>query len=191
MRLTRPRLAPVLIAAGLTGVGIGVAANALGIHPTRVVSSSMAPAIERGDWVVTRDLGESDRHAINRDDIVMFRFPLGTEGRAVKRVIAVGGDEVSIERRRLKVGERTIPIAGAPSEGAARTRVETVSAGHVFLLGDNSANSIDSRSFGAVPETELVARVLVVLPKPRLVALLGLALVLLLIVGGRRVARRR
>jgi hypothetical protein len=36
----------------------------------------------------------------------------------------------------------------------------------VFLLGDNSAVSIDSRSFGPVPDTELVGRVRFVIPKP-------------------------
>jgi type IV secretory pathway protease TraF len=51
--------------------------------------------------------------------------------------------------------------AGAPSAHAARPRVETVPAGHVFLHGDHSTVSIDGRTFGAVPVDEIVARYLV------------------------------
>jgi signal peptidase I len=185
------RGAAVLVAMVLIGVGIGTALNALGVHPTRVVSNSMSPAIRRGDWIVTRDLSQNDRHAIRRQDIVQFRFPLGTAGRAVKRVIAIGGDRLEISRRRVVVDGHVIPIAGAPSEGAARRRVETVPDGHVFFLGDNATVSIDSRSFGPVPETEVVRRVLFVIPKPALLLWLVLAAMIALLACGLLVAQRR
>jgi signal peptidase I len=184
------RAAAVLAVAALAGAGIGIAANASGVHPTRVTSNSMSPAIHRGDWIVTRDLSLNDRQALRRQDIVLFRFPLGTAGRAVKRVVAIAGDNVAIGDRSVTVDGHTIPIAGAPSEGAARRRVEAVPKGHVFLLGDNAALSIDSRSLGPVPEIEVVARVLFVIPKP-LLSLLGLAAIIALIACGLLVARRR
>jgi signal peptidase I len=175
------RAGPVLAVAVLVGAGIGIAANAAGVHPTRVASNSMSPAIHRGDWIVTRNLGRHDRHEIRRRDIVLFRFPLGTAGRVVKRVVAIAGDEVAIGDRSVTVDGRRIPIAGAPSEGAARRRVEAVPTNHVFLLGDNAAVSIDSRSLGPVPESEVVARVLFVIPKRTLLTLLGLAALIALI----------
>jgi signal peptidase I len=184
------RAASLLAVAILIGVGISLA-KASRLHLTRVVSNSMAPAIDRGDWTVMRRLNQHDRRAIDREDIVMFRFPLGTAGRAVKRVVAIGGDRVAIGERSVTVNGHRIPIAGAPSEGAARPRVETVPSGHVFLLGDNAAVSIDSRSMGPVPATELVARVLFVIPKPTLLSWLGLAAVIALIACGLLVARRR
>jgi signal peptidase I len=36
----------------------------------------------------------------------------------------------------------------------------TVPAGTVFLMGDNRADSIDSRAYGAVPVDEVVGRAL-------------------------------
>jgi signal peptidase I len=127
----------------------------------------MAPTVKSGDWIVVRDLDQDGRRALDRGDVVLFRFPLGTTGRAIKRVVALGGDRVTISARSVTVNNaRMIPIAGAPSAGAARPRVETIPPNQVFLLGDNPAASIDSRSFGPVPETEIVARELLTIGKP-------------------------
>lgn len=185
------RAALGLAVAVLIGVGIAIAVDAWGVHPTRVVSNSMSPAIDRGDWIVTRDLSRHDRHAIRRQDVVLFRFPLGTAGRAVKRVVAIAGDKVAIGDRSVTVDGHMIPIAGAPSEGAARRRTETVPKGHVFLLGDNAAVSIDSRSLGPVPEAEVVGRVLFVISNATLLLSFGVAAAAALIACGLLVARRR
>lgn len=191
MKRGRRRVALAAAGALLVGVGIGIAATAAGVRVTRVVSASMSPAVHRGDWVVTRELDQNGRDAIGRQDVVLFRFPLGTAGHAVKRVVAIERDRIAIGARSVTVNGRVIPTAGAPSPGAARRRVETVPEDHVFLLGDNAAVSIDSRSVGPVPEAELVGRVLFVIPKRAPQILLGLAAAIVLVVVGVLVARRR
>jgi signal peptidase I len=182
--------AAALGAAALIGVGIATTVDARGLHASRVVSRSMSPAILKGDWIATRDLDRSGRRTLGRRDIVLFRFPLGTSGRAVKRVVAVAGDRVAISPRTVVVGDRVIPIGGAPSEGAARRRVETVPDGAVFLLGDNAAVSIDSRSFGSVPETEIVGRVVFVIHRRTLFLAVGIAAALVGVVAALFLARR-
>lgn len=187
--LGRPRLLAWLAAAALVGGSFGVAARAFDVHPVRVTSGSMSPTIKIGDWIVMRDVDDEDRRAIHRGDIVMFGFPLGTTGRAIKRVVALGGDRVAISARTVTVNARVIPIAGAPSPGATRIRTETVPRGRVFLLGDNSSSSIDSRSFGAVPTTEIVARELLIIGRPGWTAIAAFAVMvcgLLLLVAWRR-----
>ena len=175
-----PRRTIALALAVLIGVAGATAVRALGIRPVQVASGSMSPAISRGDSIVVRDLDRDGRRAIAAGDVVMFRFPLGTSGRAIKRVVAAAGDRVTIRRHSVTVnGRRTIRIAGAPSPNAARARVETVPPGNVFLLGDNSTRSIDSRSFGSVPTDEVVARVALVaggLGKMLVVGLAGFVL---------------
>ena len=148
----------LLVLAGAIGLGAAATARSLGIRPVRVTSGSMAPTVERGDWIVVRDLDHQGRASIARGEIVLFSFPLGTSGRAIKRVVAVGGDLVAIAAHSLTVNGRTTRLAGAPSAYAARSRVERVPSGYVFLVGDNAAASIDSRSFGAVPVRYVVAR---------------------------------
>jgi signal peptidase I len=150
----------------------------------------MSPGIDRGDRIVTRDLNAAGRAGVRRGQMVMFRFPPGTSGRAVKRVIAVGGDTVEIGERIVAVGDHVIPIEGAPNSDAGRSRIEVVPPDYVFLLGDNAPVSIDSRSVGPVPNQELVARVLFVVPAATVPVGIGLA-VLLGVVSGAVVLRRR
>lgn len=155
----------VAIAALLAG-GAAIAIHAWGICPKRVASGSMSPTLERGDLLVVRKLAGHDRDAVRRSQIVVFRFPFGSSGRAVKRVVAVAGDSVEIGKRYVRVNRRTIVTAGGPDSAVGPDgrdhRLpfrERVPAGHVFLLGDNSAASIDSRSLGPAPDSELVGRV--------------------------------
>jgi signal peptidase I len=125
----------------------------------KVTSHSMSPTIGGGDWIVVDDLDNSGRDMLQRGDLVLFRFPFGSDGRAVKRVVALGGDTVAIAERSVTVNGRPIPIVPAPGAGSKQPHVQTVPRGHVFLLGDNTRASIDSRSFGSVPHRELVGRV--------------------------------
>jgi signal peptidase I len=73
--------------------------------------------------------------------------PIGSGQRAIKRVVGLPGDRILIGQPTIAVNARTIPIAGAPDEGAARPRTERVPAGALFLWGDNPLNSIDSRAW--------------------------------------------
>jgi signal peptidase I len=92
---------------------------------------------------------------------VLFRFPLGTSGRAIKRVLAISGDHVAFSTRSVTVNGRARPIGGSPTPGLRGTL--TVPRRQVFLLGDHAAVSIDSRSFGPVPTDQVVGRVVTIL----------------------------
>jgi signal peptidase I len=155
---------PTIVVVLVVGVGCWAGLRALGVRPVHITSGSMAPTIETGDWVVVGGAG-----AIERGDVVLFRFPLGTTGRAIKRVVAVAGDRVELTRSTLTVDGRTISLDGWPGE--PRPGELVVPEGHVFLLGDNHAGSIDSRAFGMVPEGEIVGRVRTTIPEPRTLTL--------------------
>jgi signal peptidase I len=185
------RGAVVLAAAVLTGIGIALAAQTVGIHAVWVASGSMSPSIDRGDWIVVANLDRNDRRTIRRGDVVVFSYPLGTTGRAIKRVVAIGGDTVTVTADAVSVNGHAIPIAGAPSQAAARRRVEHIPKGRVFLLGDNTPVSIDSRSFGPVPDTDVVGRVLFTAPSPVTLSLLLLGIAITVSASRVAVARRR
>lgn len=96
---------------------------------------SMAPTLHNNDRVLVRRARCS---ALRRGDVVMVAVPArkGT-GWIIKRVAALPGDP-------------------AP-EGLAGPHVP---AGMLVLLGDNPAQSIDSRDFGYVPADRLFGVVL-------------------------------
>ena len=158
MSLHRRRLGVALAAVALVGAGGGASARLAGLAPVKITSGSMAPTVDRGDWVIAH----SSHHPPRRGEIVMFRFPLGTSGRAIKRVVAIAGDHVTYTAHTLTINGTTRPIAGAPNPGLNGSL--TVPDGHVFVLGDHADVSIDSRSFGVLPVTETVGKIVLILP---------------------------
>ena len=170
-----------LIVVGLVavlGVGSALAARGFGVRPVQIVSGSMSPTVKGGEWIVVHDLDRTSRAEVKRGDIVLFRYVRGRL-RAIKRVVAIGGDRVAIAAHSITVNGKVTRLAGAPGPASARARVETVPPGHVFLLGDNSRVSIDSRAFGAVPVSEIVGRRVVTLGGTRSILLEALAATLL------------
>jgi signal peptidase I len=120
----------------------------------------MRPTLRSGDEIVVDRLSLVLR-APHRGELVVANSPNG--GLVVKRVAAVGGDRVGIEDGVLVVNgkqQRERYVDYARVDGFYFGPVD-VPRGDVFLLGDNRGNSEDSRDFGAVPEDEVVGRVLV------------------------------
>jgi signal peptidase I len=178
-------LATAAAAVALAGGAAGV--RALGFAPVKILSGSMTGTVDRGQWVIVRSLDPGGRSGLRRGDIVEFRFPLGTSGRAIKRVAATGGDRVTFTDRTLTVNDRAQPITGSPRPGVRGAL--TVPRGHVFLLGDHARSSVDSRSFGSVPAGETVGRVVAVLPSSRVLVLLAGGALMAAAVASPRVRR--
>ncbi len=149
----------------------------------RVPNDTMAPALVAGDHVYTVPRRGGD---VRRGDIVVYR-KWGTG--YIKRVAGVGGDTIAMRGGVLSVDQRPAsePYAIHAGEGESGDRrfawqrplvadsthspyaptVATwgplvVPRGEYFLLGDNRGESIDSRYTGFVPDSEVVARPVVI-----------------------------
>jgi signal peptidase I len=148
----------------LVGLGAGLAVRATGVRLVLVTTGSMTPTVGVGAWIVV-----SDADTAEHGDIIEFRYPSGSAGRAIKRVIAVGGDVVELTGATLIVNGKGTPLAGEPME-FERTTI-TIPPGFVYLLGDDHASSYDSRGFGPIPPTDIVGRVRTAIPNPAGLAL--------------------
>ena len=85
----------------------------------------------------------------------------------IKRVIAIGGDNVFINSEgRTVVNSELIEepyvsnFCSTSQDGfnICRSQEITVPPRHVFVLGDNRPNSLDGRSWGSLPESEILGR---------------------------------
>lgn len=152
-RTARRRLA----AASVTALAAALfAGTALVAEPVRVPTASMEPTVRAGDQVLLYKPGRADPH---RGDLVVFHA--GDGSMLLKRVAAVAGQQVGIEDGVLVVDGRPIrePYVRASEVDGLYYGPVRVPAGHVFVLGDNRADSTDSRAFGPVPVSRIAGRV--------------------------------
>ncbi len=128
-------------------------------EPVTIGSGSMSPTLETGQRVVLDKLSYHFRLP-DRGELVALHAP-GSEELTVKRVVAVAGDRVAIKDGVLLVNRSRVcePYVDHASVDATYFGPVTVGSGSVFVMGDNRAESIDSRAYGAVPASEVVGRV--------------------------------
>jgi signal peptidase I len=148
-----------------------------------VPSGSMENTLLPGDHVLVNKaafglrLPFTERVLVEGDepvagDVVIFDSP-ESGVRLVKRVVAVGGDQVELHSGRLLVNGQPLASRYAPgveqfdgkvaelnlsSGGGPDINGLVVPEGEVLVLGDHRGNSHDGRYFGTVPVASLYGR---------------------------------
>ncbi|MEM7164765.1 MAG: signal peptidase I [Planctomycetota bacterium] len=129
-------------------VGLAVLLRTFVAQAYEIRGDSMRPTLQDGQRVLIWKPGPDD---LTHGDIVIFTDPNDGHRDLIKRVIGVPGDEVVIEDNEVRVNGRILDedyvLRG--QRGLVLKRI--VYEGHIFVLGDNRANSKDSRNFGPVP----------------------------------------
>jgi signal peptidase I len=172
----------VTIVAVALGLALGI--QAFLVKPFRIPSESMVPTLDIGQRVlvdrVTKNFSDYDR-----GDVLVFKPPVGADNNAcgvrhssqspcpeptdgksdtnfIKRVVAVGGDRLSVRAGRVYINGRAqqepyarlddaCPICNLPEE-------ITIPEDHYFMMGDNRGASADSREWGPVPKDWVIGQ---------------------------------
>lgn len=116
------------------------------------------------------------RDPVGRGEIVIFDSPRdGT--RLIKRIVAIGGDQVMLKAGRLAINGVLLAIDGNPLAEEFGSHIAllnlnqgggpdidriTVPEGMLLAVGDRRGNSLDGRIFGFVPESEVYGRAVAV-----------------------------
>jgi signal peptidase I len=104
-------------------------------------------------------------HAPRHSDVVVLRDP-GDNGLSVKRIIATPGDSIYFKDASVYVNgcklKETYLAAGTPTFTDSQYRNQLILCGKAqyFVLGDNRLNSVDSRTYGPVPRTNILGLVI-------------------------------
>ena len=124
----------------------------------RVTDLSMFPTLKPGGYfLVNRFIVRIA--PIRRGDVVVIRPASHPRWHYVKRVIAVGGETLSISEGRVWVDGKPLEepyLSGGTEPGMPPLRVPE---GSYFLMGDNRMNSEDSRAFGPVPAERIEGKI--------------------------------
>ncbi len=96
-----------------------------------------------------------------RGDVIVFKYPLDPKEDFVKRVIGLPGDHIRIQNGTVYVNGVALsePYVKLPSYDTLPTVV--VGPGQYYVLGDNRAQSDDSRDWGTVPRQNIIGQVMV------------------------------
>lgn len=130
------------------------------VQPFIIPSSSMEPTLMISDRVlVNRFIFRFT--APKSGDIVVFESPQEGNLDLIKRVVAVAGQQVDIRDGKLFVDgkQRVEPFVNTayPDNYTADATV-TVPAGTVYVMGDNRANSKDSRYIGPQRVSDILGK---------------------------------
>jgi signal peptidase I len=166
-------------------VGVLAARSTLADH-YHVPSGSMEPTLISGDRVFVDKLAHGLRipftdfritegDTVVRGEIVIFDSPHDGK-RLIKRIVAVGGDDVVIQKGRLSINGEPMAHGGDwlterfadrivrlnLAHGGGPDFRQVVPPGKLLAVGDHRGNSADGRMFGLIDETEVYGRAIAV-----------------------------
>lgn len=123
---------------------------ALTIRSYMVVDDSMTPAYKNGSKVITMKLPEI---LIPHDSVVIIKNTkrsLINDKTLIKRLVGKSGDTISIKDGKLIVNNKVIDKIDNVDK-----KEFIIPKNHIYVIGDNTSYSIDSRDFGSVRSSSI------------------------------------
>lgn len=135
------------------------------VQPFLVSGDSMEPNLSNGNYLLVDEISYRFRDP-GRGEVIVFRYPQNEAVFYVKRIIGLPGETVTIKdskitifndyyKEGLELGEGYLPIETRTSGDLSVTLED----GQYFVMGDNRLYSFDSRSWGPLPEDDILGLV--------------------------------
>lgn len=189
-------LRDLLLVFGVMGVGLAAIAVALGGR--RIADDEMAWSLRRGEWVWIHRGPTRTLERVLPSDVVLLADPLDPGRQVLRRVVALGGQTVSVDEGGVRVDARRLRVQEMGDQPGVFIRKETIWSkpparandallmvnnpttrwtskgevkvpdGHLFVLADARDVAMDSRWWGPVPESAVIGVVRVHLGEPDL-----------------------
>jgi signal peptidase I len=135
-----------------------------------VQGGSMEPGIVTGERIIV-NLLIYNFGLPKRGDVVVFKNPRDTSKDYIKRVIGLPGETVEIRQGATYVDGRKLDESYVTLHDYSDTPPVHIADSCVWVMGDNRANSEDSRRWGQLPLVLIRGKASLVLWPPERVAL--------------------
>lgn len=160
---TRNVLEWIVVIAGAVLVALLI--RNFAVQSYRIPSESMMPTLAVGDRVLVNRLSY-DIHDVNRGDVIVFRRPAtspaapGEPADLIKRVVGLPGETIVATDGMVYVDDKLLNEPYLPDGETTLNLDEPVEVpdDQLFVMGDNRANSEDSRFIGTIPIESVVGR---------------------------------
>jgi signal peptidase I len=131
-------------------------------EPYVVSGASMDPTFKTGDYLIVDklsfEIGEPQRNSV-----VIFKYPNDTSKNFIKRIIGLPGDTVIMTGNEVKIINNENPEGFIVDQSYVIHKSpgnfqKTLGPDEYFAMGDNRAESFDSRSWGVLPRKDVLGR---------------------------------
>lgn len=133
-------------------------------QPFVVSGRSMVPTFEDGQYLIIDELSYRFREP-SRGEVIIFKYPLDPSKFFIKRLIGLPGETVSIENGVVsitEVGGKKITLDQSYVKNSrADSEMRILGDDEYWVMGDNRAESSDSRSWGTITREHIVGGALI------------------------------
>ena len=112
----------------------------------------MAPSVKSGDLLIINKMTDN----FNRGDLIIF---IKNGEIYIKRIWGMPGDSINLNDENKIILNNSVVLHQFDEAVSKRNFSVNVSNNLYFVLGDNINNSVDSRVFGLVHDSEIIGKV--------------------------------
>jgi signal peptidase I len=141
-------------------------ATAFFMRTSPVDGLSMEPRVHAGELVLINTLAYK-LGEIHRGDVVAFRHDAPTPETYIKRVVGLPGERVEVRDGVVSIDGRPLAEPYVRFKDRRSAAAVTVPPHAYYVLGDNRAESDDSRTWGVLRDGDVVGKALVGIWPPR------------------------
>jgi signal peptidase I len=127
---------------------------------------SMEPRVHAGEIVLINTLAYR-LGPLRRGDVVAFRHDAPTTETYIKRVVGLPGERVEVRNGVVTIDGRAVAEPYVQFRDKRSAPAVVVPPGAYYVLGDNRADSDDSRNWGVLHQADVVGKALVGIWPPR------------------------
>ncbi|MCW9054657.1 MAG: signal peptidase I [Candidatus Pacebacteria bacterium] len=133
-------------------------------QPFVVSGASMDPTFENGEYIIVDQLSYNFNQP-KRGDVIVFRFPLEPSKFFIKRIVGLPGEQLILQKKATIIINSEHPegiIFNEPYVAPENMKTGSFSVvlgeGEYFVMGDNRAESSDSRSWGPINKEHIAGK---------------------------------